>query len=185
MTLFFFSHKLKHVPYRIVWQNSTLIHTRLIGCDDQFGLDDQDLGVCFICRLHQENLILLGPRRWWSQFSSFQVDLSSHITKNIRLTCPVLGSPSDTVTESKMAIELALAGGMGIIHANQSIEKQVRLPPPRWRQPATEAKFEMAEWLVNVMWLGYRRFQMIQFFIIWDMTNSICLGCGPENGLFF
>jgi IMP dehydrogenase len=53
---------------------------------------------------------------------SFQVDLSSHITKNIRLTCPVLGSPSDTVTEAKMAIELALAGGMGIIHANQSIE---------------------------------------------------------------
>lgn len=56
-----------------------------------------------------------------------EVDLSSHITKNIRLTCPVLGSPSDTVTEAKMAIELALAGGMGIIHANQSIESQVEM----------------------------------------------------------
>ena len=56
-----------------------------------------------------------------------QVDLSSYITKNIRLTVPMIGSPSDTVTEDKMAIELALAGGIGIIHANQSIENQVIL----------------------------------------------------------
>ncbi len=39
----------------------------------------------------------------------------------------MIGSPSDTVTEDKMAIELALAGGIGIIHANQSIENQVIL----------------------------------------------------------
>ena len=56
-----------------------------------------------------------------------QVDLTSYITKNIRLTVPMIGSPSDTVTEDKMAIELALAGGIGMIHGNQSIENQVRL----------------------------------------------------------
>lgn len=56
-----------------------------------------------------------------------QVDLTSYITKNIRLTVPMIGSPSDTVTEDKMAIELALAGGIGMIHGNQSIENQVIL----------------------------------------------------------
>ena len=39
----------------------------------------------------------------------------------------MLASPSDTVTGPKMAIEMALAGGMGIIHANQSIEQQVEM----------------------------------------------------------
>jgi len=56
-----------------------------------------------------------------------KVDLTSYITKNIRLTVPMIGSPSDTVTEDKMAIELALAGGIGMIHGNQSIENQVIL----------------------------------------------------------
>ena len=79
------------------------------------------------------------------QLLSFQVDLSSHITKNIRLTCPVLGSPSDTVTEAKMAIELALAGGMGIIHANQSIESQVVM----WHRVCEEIGCMAC--LVNVM----------------------------------
>lgn len=72
-------------------------------------------------------------------FEESEVDLSGLVTKNIRLglnlwrattlrlTTPVLASPSDTVTGPKMAIEMALAGGMGIIHANQSIEKQVQM----------------------------------------------------------
>ena len=60
-------------------------------------------------------------------FEASEVDLSGYVTKNIKLKTPVLGSPSDTVTESKMAIELALHGGMGIIHANQSVESQVNM----------------------------------------------------------
>lgn len=60
-------------------------------------------------------------------FATSEVDLTSYITKNIRLTVPMIGSPSDTVTEDKMAIELALAGGIGMIHGNQSIENQVKM----------------------------------------------------------
>eukprot|EP00913_Durusdinium_trenchii_P031685 g29671.t1 len=60
-------------------------------------------------------------------FESSEVDLSGHVTKNLKLRCPVLGSPSDTVTGPKMAIELALHGAMGIIHANQSVESQVNM----------------------------------------------------------
>ncbi|OLP94192.1 Inosine-5'-monophosphate dehydrogenase [Symbiodinium microadriaticum] len=59
-----------------------------------------------------------------SSFEASDVDLSSYITKNIR---PIIGSPSDTVTDSNMAIALALSGAMGIIHANQDIQRQVSM----------------------------------------------------------
>lgn len=60
-------------------------------------------------------------------FEAGEADTSSQLTKKIRLKMPVLGSPVDTVTEAEMAISLALAGGMGIIHANQTIENQVEM----------------------------------------------------------
>lgn len=112
----------------------------------QLGFDDQDLGVSFIRRTRKLDLTRRTPSLdvFGAFLLSCQVDLSSHITKNIRLTCPVLGSPSDTVTEAKMAIELALAGGMGIIHANQSIKSQVR-----WHRPGEEIGHGGC--LVNVM----------------------------------
>eukprot|EP00439_Symbiodinium_sp_Y106_P020571 s2119_g2.t1 len=62
-----------------------------------------------------------------SSFDASDVDLSSYITKNIRLKSPIIGSPSDTVTDSNMAIALALSGAMGIIHANQDIQRQVSM----------------------------------------------------------
>eukprot|EP00930_Biecheleria_cincta_P096532 TRINITY_DN88362_c0_g1_i1.p1 TRINITY_DN88362_c0_g1~~TRINITY_DN88362_c0_g1_i1.p1 ORF type:complete len:535 (-),score=81.93 TRINITY_DN88362_c0_g1_i1:62-1609(-) len=52
------------------------------------------------------------------------IDLAGHITKNIKLRAPIIGAPSDTVTEVDMSVALALNGGIGIIHANQSIEAQ-------------------------------------------------------------
>ncbi|TNH04285.1 IMP dehydrogenase [Testudinibacter sp. TR-2022] len=51
-------------------------------------------------------------------------DLSTYLTKDIRLNIPVLSAAMDTVTEAKLAISLAQEGGIGFIHKNMSIERQ-------------------------------------------------------------
>ena len=66
--------------------------------------------------------VLLVPRR--SDVVPAEVDVSTRLTKRIRLNIPILSSPMDTVTESQMAIALAQEGGIGIIHKNLSIERQ-------------------------------------------------------------
>ena len=66
--------------------------------------------------------VLLLPR--YSDFLPSEVDISSSLTEKISLRMPLLSAAMDTVTESKMAISLAEAGGIGVIHKNNSIEKQ-------------------------------------------------------------
>ena len=52
------------------------------------------------------------------------VDVRTRLTRRIPMNLPVLSSPMDTVTESRMAIALAQAGGLGVIHKNMSIDSQ-------------------------------------------------------------
>lgn len=58
-------------------------------------------------------------------FQASEVDLETNVTRNVRIKRPIVSSPMDTVTEWKMAAFLALLGGIGIIHYNNSIEAQV------------------------------------------------------------
>lgn len=52
------------------------------------------------------------------------VDVSTHITKKIKLNTPLMTAAMDTVTETNMAIAMAREGGIGVIHKNMSIERQ-------------------------------------------------------------
>ena len=66
--------------------------------------------------------VLLVPA--YSEVIPNQVDLSTHLTKKIRLNIPMMSAGMDTVTEHRMAIAMARQGGIGIIHKNMSIEAQ-------------------------------------------------------------
>lgn len=54
-----------------------------------------------------------------------EIDLSTRLTKRIKLRTPVVSSPMDTVTEWKLALEMAMLGGVGVIHRNMSKADQV------------------------------------------------------------
>jgi IMP dehydrogenase len=66
--------------------------------------------------------VLLEPQ--YSEVVPAEVDVRTTLTRRISLNIPLLSSPMDTVTESELAIALAKAGGIGVIHKNMSIENQ-------------------------------------------------------------
>ena len=69
--------------------------------------------------------VLLVPRR--SPISSRKdVEVSTRLTPSIKLQTPILSANMDTVTESRMAIAMARAGGIGILHRFMNIEQQIR-----------------------------------------------------------
>ena len=68
--------------------------------------------------------VLLVPQ--YSEVTPNMIDLSTQLTKNIKLNIPLMSAGMDTVTEHRMAIAMARQGGIGIIHKNMSIEQQQR-----------------------------------------------------------
>ena len=66
--------------------------------------------------------VLLMPA--YSQVLPRDVDISTHLTKNIKLNVPMLSAAMDTVTEASLAIALAREGGIGILHKNMSVAMQ-------------------------------------------------------------
>ncbi len=66
--------------------------------------------------------VLLVPA--YSEVTPNMVDLSTNLTKKVKLNIPMMSASMDTVTEHRMAIAMARQGGIGIIHKNMSIETQ-------------------------------------------------------------
>lgn len=63
-------------------------------------------------------------RTRYSEIKLREVNLSTKFSRNVPLKCPIISSPMDTVTEHRMAIEMAKLGGLGIIHRNLSPKDQ-------------------------------------------------------------
>jgi len=67
--------------------------------------------------------LMLLPGR--SEAEPREIDLSANLTRRIRLKLPMVSSPMDTVTEWKLALEMARLGGVGVIHRNMPADRQV------------------------------------------------------------
>lgn len=73
--------------------------------------------------MHTFRDFILLPGR--SEVEPGEVDVSSRLTRNIRVALPVVSSPMDSVTGWKMALEMARLGGAGVVHRNMPVDDQV------------------------------------------------------------
>ncbi len=83
-------------------------------------MNDQDSKILFEALTYDDVLLLPD----YSEILPRDTDTSTQLTRNIRLNIPLVSAAMDTVTEAKLAISMALEGGIGIIHKNMSIEQQ-------------------------------------------------------------
>ena len=67
--------------------------------------------------------VTLAPK--YSEILPSEVNTETKLSKNLSLKIPLLSSAMDTVTEAKMAIAMARAGGIGVIHRNLDVKKQI------------------------------------------------------------
>jgi len=86
-------------------------------------------GACKMDKIVKEGLtfddVLLIPGP--SEVLPRDIDVSTQLTRNIRLEIPIMSAGMDTVTETRMAIAIAREGGIGVIHKNMSIEEQAKM----------------------------------------------------------
>ncbi len=85
----------------------------------ELALSDIDTGIVTALTFDD---VLLVPQH--STVLPTQVDVSTRLTRNIRLNVPLLSAAMDTVTESSLAIAMAQLGGLGVIHKNLAIHEQ-------------------------------------------------------------
>ena len=105
--------------------------------------------------------VLLIPRK--SDVLPSSVDLSTNITKKLKLNIPLMTAAMDTVTESPMAIAIAREGGIGIIHKNMSVEEQ-----------AIEVdKVKRSEMVLSQTRSSFRRKTLLKMLTsLWENTKS-------------
>jgi len=82
----------------------------------------QNINDKFLGEAYTFDDVLLTPA--FSEVLPREVDISSKLTRELRLKAPIVSAAMDTVTENKLAIAIARQGGIGIIHKNMSIEDQ-------------------------------------------------------------
>jgi len=82
--------------------------------------------------------VLLIPG--YSETHPNNIDLTTRLTKNIKLSIPLVSAAMDTVTESRLAIAIAQMGGVGVIHKNLSIESQC-LEVKKGKRPKNIVRF--------------------------------------------
>lgn len=134
-----------HEPGRMPGEDSAARPAEAIAWEDKFGRE----GLTF-------DDVLLVPER--SDVLPAEADTSTRLTRHIRLAIPLLSSAMDTVTEARMAIAMAREGGLGVVHRNLPVDRQVEEVDrvKRWesgmiRKPVTLGPRESLAHALSVM----------------------------------